>query len=210
MIIKDMRKLLFPVVVLSVFAGCRPEPDNMKLLDELVVSTNYDTDVNFSGYTTYAMSTDTIGYVSDTDPNDTILVQSSQVNYPRPVLQRVESNMNALGYTRVDRDETPDIGINVYVVENLNLFQQVVYPGYYYPGYWGYNSYYYYPYVNTYAYNTGALVVEIVDLKSVTPDLKVKVVWNAYMGDVFSTIDLVQQSVDAIDQAFVQSPYLGK
>ena len=60
--------------------------------------------------------------------------------------------------------------------------------------YYGYGSYYSYPYVNTYAYNTGALVVEIVDLKNVTPDNKVKVIWNAYMGDVYSAIDLIEQS----------------
>jgi hypothetical protein len=96
----------------------------------------------------------------------------------------------------------------VYVVNDLNLFQQVVYPNYYYPSYYGYGSYYSYPYINTYAYNTGALVIEIVDLKNVTPDNKVKVIWNAYLGDVYSTIDLTQQSVDAIDQAFIQSNYL--
>ena len=65
-----------------------------------------------------------------------------------------------------------------------------------------------YPYINTYAYNTGALVVEIVDLKNVTPDGKVKVIWNAYMGDLYSALDYTQQSLEAIDQAFVQSNYL--
>ena len=81
---------------------------------------------------------------------------------------------NDRSYTRVDRNENPDLGVNVYVVKDLNLFQQVVYPNYYYPSYYGYGSYYSYPYVNTYAYNTGALVVEIVDLKNVTPDNKVR------------------------------------
>lgn len=203
-----MKKLVLLIAVFPLLLACHPEPDDMRLMDQLVVSTNYDTDVNFKTYTTYAMSTDTIGFVSN-NSNDTILVQS-KTNYPRPVLQKVEQNMNTLGYTRVDKKDSPDIGINVYVVNDLNLFQQVVYPSYYYPSYYGYGGYYNYPYVNTYAYNTGALVVEIVDLKNVTIDNKVKVVWNAYMGDVYSTIDLIQQSVDAIDQAFVQSPYLGK
>ena len=108
----------------------------------------------------------------------------------------------------MDRKENPDLGVNVYIVKDLNVFQQLVNPGYYYPYYYGYGSYYSYPYINTYAYNTGALVVEIVDLKNVTPDGKVKVIWNAYMGDLYSALDYTQQSLEAIDQAFVQSNYL--
>src|SRR5690606_27770579 len=105
----------------------------------------------------------------------------------------------------------PDLGVNVFIVNDLNFFQEVVYPGYYYPysGY-GYYSYYNYPYVNTYASNTGSLVVEIVDLKNRTPDNKVKVIWTAFMGDIISTLDQEKQSAEGVDQAFVQSNYLGR
>ena len=116
--------------------------------------------------------------------------------------------MNDRAYSRVKRNQNPDLGVNVYVVKDLNVSQQVIYPNYYYPSYYGYGSYYSYPYVNTYAYNTGALVIEIVDLKNITLDNKVKVIWSAYMGDVYSTVDLIDQSFRAIEQAFVQSNYL--
>jgi hypothetical protein len=204
-----MQKLLAIVLVGVVLWGCQTEPDNQKLFDELVVSTNFDPGATFSSYTTYAIPTDTIGFVSDTDPNDTILVAKA-VNefYPRKVLERVMANMDDRLYRRVNRQEHPDLGVNVYMVKNFNVFQQIVDPGYYYPYYYGYGSYYSYPYINTYAYNTGALVVEIVDLKNVTPDNKVKVIWNAYLGDVYSALDLTQQSLEAIDQAFIQSNYL--
>ena len=203
-----MKKIIFALATTACLISCQTEPDGLRLLDELVISTNFDPEVAFSSYTTYAIPTDTIGFISNTNPNDTILV-ANQANkyYPKQVLERVRSNMNSRGYTAVDRDEDPDLGVNVYIVKDFNVFQQVVYPNYY-SYYYGYGSYYSYPYINTYAYNTGALVVEIVDLKNVTPDNKVKVIWNAYMGDVYSTIDLVQQSLDAIDQAFVQSNYL--
>ncbi len=204
-----MKNLIFVLVVVVTLAGCQSEPDSLKLFDELVVSTNYDTKAVFGAYTTYAIPTDTIGFVSNTNPNDTILVSRADNDYyPRRVLERVMTNMNDRQYNRVGRNENPDLGVNVYVVRDFNLFQQVVYPNYYYPSYYGYGSYYSYPYINTYAYNTGALVVEIVDLKNVTPDNKVKVIWNAYMGDVYSTIDLIDQSTKAIDQAFIQSNYL--
>lgn len=204
--------MLFGFVLLASWS-CKPEADALRLLDELVVSTNYDTGADFGAYATYSIATDTIGFVSNAHPNDTIIVQSSQSTYPRVVLESVESNMDNLGYARVEKDQNPDLRINVYVINDFNLFQQVVYPSYYYPSYYGYGygygSYYAYPYVNTYATNTGSLVIEILDLKNITPDNTLKVIWSAYMGDVYSTIDLIKQSEDAIDQAFVQSPYLG-
>jgi hypothetical protein len=204
-----MRKIFVITSVVMVLWGCQSEPDNLRLFDELVVSTNFDAEASFSAYATYAIPTDTIGFVSDTNPNDTIFVaRADNKFYPRKVLEKVMENMDDRSYHRVGRNENPDLGVNVYIVKDLNVFQQIVDPGYYYPYYYGYGSYYSYPYVNTYAYNTGALVLEIVDLKNVTPDGKVKVIWNAYMGDLYSAIDYAQQSLDAIDQAFVQSNYL--
>jgi Domain of unknown function (DUF4136) len=209
-----MRKgLVWGGVILLVVWSCQPPADTMRLLDDLVVSTSYDKEINFSQYTTYSIATDTLGLVSNNSPNDTIITHGKSP-YPRPVIQKIQSNLVALGYSRVDNDEDPDLRINVYVVNDFNLFQEVVYSNYYYPSYYGYGygygSYYGYPYVNTYATNTGSLVIEILDLRNITTDKKVRVIWSAYMGDVYSTIDLIKQSEEAIDQAFIQSPYLGK
>jgi hypothetical protein len=196
---------------LAVLWSCQPEPDTLKLLDELVVSTNRDTNIDFQNYSTFSIATDTIGFVSNRS-NDTILIHTRS-DYPRPVLQKVIANLNAVGYSRVNKTDNPDMRINVYVVNDYNLFQQVIYPDYYYPSYYGYGygygGYYPYSYVNTYATNTGSLVVEILDLKNVSNN-QVKVIWGAYMGDVYSAIDVIKQSEAAIDQAFVQSPYLHK
>lgn len=198
-----------------ILLACEPPADTLRLLDQLVVSTNYDTDADFSQYTTYSMATDTIGFYSNQSPNDTIIVQNSKNNYARPVLNRVQQNLNARGFERVSRNEDPDLRVNVYVVNDFNVYQQVNYPGYYYPSYYGYGygygGYYGgYPYVTNYATNTGALVVEILDLRNPAADRKLKSIWNAYMGDVYSTIDLIKQSEEALDQAFLQSPYLGR
>jgi hypothetical protein len=211
-----MRKTTyFIVLILAGFSwACQTEPDSAELIDQMVVSTNYDPQADFAAYTTYAIPTDTIGFVSN-NSEDTIIVYPES-SYPRHVLSLVRANMEARGYTRVARNQDPDIGVNVMVVNDFNVFQEIVYPNYYgypgsyYSGYYGYGSYYYYPYVNTYAYNTGVLIIELVDLKNRTPDNKVKVVWDAYLGDVYSTIDRDAQTEEGINQAFVQSPYIGK
>ena len=207
---KLVHPILIAVTMLGAIWGCEPTPDDLKLFDEFVVSTNYDPSASFGGYSTYTMLLDTIGLVSNIASDDTIIVGTS---YARPVVNAVRGNLNARGYQFVERQEDPDLAINVYVLKNLNIFQQVNYfPGYsypgYYPGYYGYYGYYYYPYVSTQAYNTGVLVIEMIDLKNVTPQNTVRVVWNAYMGDVFHTLDLMQQTLDAINQSFIQSLYV--
>jgi hypothetical protein len=207
-----MKKYFVFILSCLCISACQPEPDAKKLYDELVVSTSFDPEAVFDSYSTYSIPTDTIGYVSET--SNSTFITANESNFPRPVLEAIKFNLNSRGYTRVNKSENPDLGINVVVVEDLNVFQRVVYPDpYYYPGsiyagYYGYNSWYYYPYVNTYAYNTGVLIIEIVDLKNRTPDNKVKVIWTAYLGDIYSTISLINQTEAGIDQSFDQSPYI--
>ncbi len=201
------------LAVLIFASGCYPEPDAASLVDDLVVVTNFDPEADFSSYVTYAIPTDTIGFISN-NSNDTTIIQSAQTNFPRPVLTALRTHLNAAGYVETDKSQDPDLGVNVAVVNDLNIFQSVVYPdfygypGYYYPGYYGYGGGYYPPYVNTYAYNTGVLIVEIVDLKNKNGNNEVKVIWSSFMGDLYSTLDLVPQTERAIGQAFDQSPYL--
>lgn len=203
------------IVACILAVACQPEPDANRLYDELVVSTNYDPQADFSRYSTYAISVDTIGLRSNAS-SDSIIV-ASESGLPRPALEAVSSNLDKAGYRRVDKSENPDLGVNVVVVTDLNVFQELVYydpyydPYYYggyYPGYYGYGGSYYYPYVNTYAYNTAVLVLELVDLKNRNSNNLVRVVWNAYLGDLISTFELVPQTEAGIDQAFKQSPYL--
>lgn len=210
-----MRKICYFLIVMIGTVGwaCQTEPDSAELIDQMVVSTNYDPEADFTAYSTYAIPTDTIGFVSNKS-TDTLITSPSS-SFPRHVLSAIRSNLEARGYTRVDKKENPDLGVNVMVVNDFNIFQELVYPNYgypgnFYPGYYGYGSFYAYPYVNTYAYNTGVLIIELVDLKNRTANNQVAVVWDAYLGDVYSTIDRNAQSAEAIEQAFIQSPYLGK
>lgn len=200
--------LCFYIVAGATFISCEPQPDNLKLLDDFVVSTNYDKTAQFNTYQTFAIQIDTIGLVSNNPNDDTIIVGTK---FARPVIQRVQSNLTSIGYAQVDKDANPDMAVNIYIVKNLNVFQQYnsgYNPGYYYPTYYGYSNYYYgFQTVSTYAYNTGALVMEIVDLANSAAG-QAKIIWSAQVGDVYSSIDLIPQTQKAIDQAFKQSPYI--
>jgi hypothetical protein len=203
-----MKNYVMIGILLGTFVACQPEPDDFKLYDQLVVSTNYDPAASFGSYSTFSIATDTIGFVSN-QTNDTILThQDSEL--VRPIISRIKANLEQRGYTSVPVNENPDLGVNVMIVNNLNLFQQVMDPGYYYPYYYGYSSYYYYPYVQTYVENTGTLVLQLVDLKNRNSSNQVKVIWAAYMGDLISTVDRLKQTEEGIDQSFVQSPYVAQ
>jgi hypothetical protein len=201
-----MKRYLFFLALIPALWSCEPEADNLRLLDQLVVSTNYDPDAAFGNYKYYTIPKDTIGYVSNTS-RDTIWTFTTAQPYPRSVIQAVRSQMDSIGYEYVDRDQDPDVGMNIYIIENLNLFQQVYYPNYY-SNYYGYGGYYYYPVVQTYAQNTATLVVEMIDLKNRNANNQVKIVWNAYMGDVVNSVNYEKQSIDGIKTAVRQSPYL--
>jgi hypothetical protein len=113
-------------------------------------------------------------------------------------------------------------------VKNVNYFTNYHdnpywwwgYPGYnWWYGYWGnwtgaWNGWYY-PYPVVYSYSVGSLLVELVNLKAPLPksaDAKLPVLWTAYMTGLLSGSDKVniELSTRAIEQAFVQSPYLKK
>ncbi|MCZ0212081.1 hypothetical protein OZK63_42730, partial [Streptomyces sp. UMAF16] len=54
------------------------------------------------------------------------------------------------------------------------------YGGYYDPTYWGYGGYgYYSPYMyGTYQINSGALSIDMLDLKNAAANGKIKIIWN--------------------------------
>jgi hypothetical protein len=185
------------------------------LVKYMLVQTEYDTarvdgDVNvFNTYSTFVLKQDTMGFVSSID-EDTILVDNPNFEFVTPVVDRVTDEVEAAGYLRVEEDENPDFVVNVVVLENFSFYQSVSYPGYYsgyYSGYYGY----YYPVVNTYYSNFITLVVEVVDIKNYAANgNKYMVIWTASIGDLGVTQDLVGKTLEAVDQAFTQSPYFSK
>lgn len=204
-----MKKWIFaglPWLLIS----CLSQPDVGELVQDMVVQTSFRPETNFGGYSTYTLPLDTIGLVSNASNANAIVN-----NYSKLVTAAVKRNMDATGRQRVSLKQAPDLGVNVYVVNDVSIFQSVAYPGYwgsgFYGGYYGYRGFYGYPYVSTYATSRAIMVVECVDLKNLDPQTREpRVVWAAYMGDIITSIDQDVKIVEAIDQAFRQSNYLNR
>ena len=190
---------------LFIVAACsKYPPSSQRLLEDLVIYTKYDTNVNFKSFTTFAI-VDSIAYIA---PKDSSKVRDANAI---AVLNQISLNMTNRGYQLVTKDQNPDLGINVVAVKNVNT--QIYYPGWYwgYPGYyppyyWGGGGYYYPyypPYITT--YSTGTLMIDMVDRKNIQPGDTLYIRWNAYIRSLLTGDHTMDQLKQSIDQAFKQT-----
>ncbi|MBX2960871.1 MAG: DUF4136 domain-containing protein [Cyclobacteriaceae bacterium] len=210
-----MRNSFLTVVGLLSLYGCGLRPDSGELARDLVVQTQYDQSVIsssgnvFNTYNTFVIREDTIGFVSNRS-NATYLIESDfniTGGYALPIISLAKQNLGVRGFTPVAEDDSPDFAVNIAVLNNFTFFQTITYPGFY-PGYFGFYGYYF-PIVNTYVSDYTTMVIEIVDIKNATGN-QYRIVWKAFIGDLNTIIGLREKTLEAVDQAFGQSPYISK
>lgn len=203
---KILRILSFAALAV-LLTQCYPEgPEYYEELD--LVYSNYDPNYGFDSKLTYAIP-DKIMLVDDD------LVNGGEANfvkepYASQVLDKIIVNMADNGWTKVEKDENPDVLLAPVGVEVTTT----VYYGY--GGYWDwwYGGWYgwYYPYPVTTSYSTGSLIVTMVDPNDLSPDGKMRAVWGFIVNGVLSSssADFANRVSKGVDQAFIQSPYLNK
>lgn len=204
-----MRKRFVPmywVGLLTIAAwSCQPKPNDADLLKNMVVTTDYNTTANFSNYSTYWMSLDTISYFLNTDTNlaDTISTGAGVST----IANAVSGKVTAAGYNLVGKSASPDFWVHIYVVENYSEYQSYYYNPYgygyggYYGGYGGYGS-------TLSVSDQSNLFIFFVDLKHRSSGKSY--MWGCNIGDVASSPDQINTTLRAIDQAFQQSSYIKK
>ena len=207
-----MKKLIYVLIAVFALTSCREDPDLGDLSSDFLVFTNYDGKADFNRFTRYYMP-DSVMVIGDTkDPEYWTGSKAADI------LKAYEDNMQACGYVRTDDKSEADVGLQIsyvqsvaYFVDYRNPYWWNEYPGYWLPGYWGDWGYWYYPYPVVYSYSVGSLLTEMVD-QSTSPsaDRKLTVVWNSFLSGLLSGSDAfnMELTVRAINQSFVQSPYL--
>lgn len=215
-----MRKLIISFIALSgLFSGCQPKPSDGDLVrNMLVLTSNYIPTTNYSSYSTYSLSMDTVSYFfnQDPDPKDTLQCFSCTGNnhqlgdYPRVITDQIKLRLDAK-FTHVGAKQNPDLKVYVVIIENYNLYQSYsYYPyGYGFGGYYGGYGYYGGGYIPTVsATDVADLYIQIYDLKNKTGS-NPTALWGCVISDlVASSGDLVNVTQRSIDQAFAQSTYL--
>ena len=209
-----MKKILLIPVVILLAVACHKEP----VLDsdgEYLVYTAPGKETTFTSFTTFDLADSLLVIGQSTKP------EYSQSNNALALIQAVRTNMEKLGYIYTPDNPNADLGIQMtYVVKTERYVQYykdpywwLDYPGYWSPGFWGNYQGFYYPYPVTYTYSTNALMIDMVNLTiPKTGNEALEVVWSTYIGgpatgSITTDVDMMKA---AIDQAFVQSPYLKK
>ena len=208
-----MKRNLYVLLVLfflsSTMIGCYP--DGPEYVDEYdIVYTNYDDGFSFGGKKTYAMPDSVVKITGSAIEGDPLEFVNQA--YANNIIGRLETNMLARGYERVEMIDNPDLVLFPSAMEVTNISYYYDYWGYYYgwyyPPYYGGWYYPYYPTVTT--YTTGSLFITMTDNINVNPSEKHKVVWLGIGNGLLegTSTDFNSRISKAIDQAFAQSPYL--
>lgn len=189
--------------------SCTKDPmNNLTEEESRIYITNRDSSVNFTSYKTYSMS-DSVAVIDNgqfTGEQATALDQQ--------ILATVGEQMQSLGFVRVPRSQSPDLGINVSRIYNTSTSVVDLYDywsgygGYYDPYYWGYGGYGYgYPSSYGLVQSTEAMLsIDLLDLKNAAANNSIHVIWNGLIrGQGVFTNSAVTTGVQAL---FAQSPYL--
>lgn len=205
------KTLIISAVALLAFA-CQKEPYSQDVDGEYLVYTSPAKDVIFSDFRTFDIA-DSVLVIGQTKKP-----YYSKSNNALALIQAYRTNMENLGYIYLPSNPDAQLGIQVTYAEDTQKFVQYYddpywwldYPGYWPAGYWGNWTGWYYPYPVVYTYTTNALITDMVDLTAGEQNGKLKIVWSCYIGGPASaSINYdVKRMIDAVDQAFEQSPYL--
>lgn len=181
--------------------GCYP--DGAEYYEETdIVYTNYDDGFNFASKGTYSIPGKIVKITGNLEEGKDPEFVKEPMN--TQILQKIESNMTALGYTKAADPEQADLVLFPAVWTNTTVYYWYDYWCWYDPYYCGWGWGWYYPSYST--VTTGTLLMTLVadGDNYVSPTS----VWTAAANGLMSGYYDVTRVNKAIDQAFKQSPYL--
>ena len=193
------KKLVYLLSIVFLLSSCYPHK-YLDYEDLDLVYTNYKESFKFKSIGTYSMPDKIVKVTGNIENGATPEFISEPYN--SEILQQIEDNMNANGWTKVDNPSDADITLLPAAWTNTTVYYWDNYWCWYYPYYCGYG----YPITAYASYSTGTLVMTMVDpnINGIDPE----VVWTAIANGVLcGEYDFTRIS-DAIDRSFEQSPYL--
>jgi len=209
-----MKKLIPLFFTSLLFVSCEKEPNLDNIQDEYVIYTQYDKDASFNKGK-YFYVPDSVLVVGDNEKGATYLDASNSNN----IINAYNIQMEKRGYVKTNNKEEANYGLQISYVENTFYYVNSPswwsdYPWYWSPSYWWpwYTGDWYYPYPFIYKYTNGSLICEMIDLSTVSEtssSSKPTVIWNNYITGIdYVNSSILPQLVKAVDQSFIQSPYV--
>ncbi len=209
-----MKRYVRPIAAFMMLAivlvGCSKDPlRDMTEEESRIYITNRDSTVNFSSYKTFSIS-DSVAVISNNQ-----LAGRERTQFDQQVVDAISAAMSNKGYTLVDRNANPDLGINVSRLYNSST-GVISYPNYwggyydyYDPFYWGYPGYgYAFPNYGVYQITEGALSIDILEFTDADQSKTINGVWNGLVRG--SGVFVTSNAANHVKALFDQSPYLGR
>lgn len=202
-----MKKIVIPVLMAAgilAMTSCKKDAiKNLEGDEGQIYVTNHSDSVNFSSFKTFSIA-DSVAVIQ----NNRLLgkeLSSTDAAY----IQAVKDQLTQRGYTLVNKNQNPDLGITVSQVYNTStgIIDYGSYYGGYDPYYWGYGGYgYYYPsYYGTYSITEGAVSIDVFDLKNAAESKTIDAVWSGLLrGSGVFSVNAANNGVKAL---FDQSTY---
>lgn len=193
------KKLFFYLSIIVLLGSCYP--NGIEYYEDTdVVYTDYEEEFDFTSLGSYAIPDKIVKVTGNVGEGEDPEFVKEPFN--TQMLQKMESNMSALGWTKVADPAEADLVLFPAVWSNTTVYYWYNYWCWYYPYYcgWGWG----YPSVSS--YTTGTLVMTLVadGEEYVDPSR----VWTGAANGLLSGSYNVNRVNNAIDQAFEQSPYL--
>lgn len=201
--------LLYIMAVGTIIVSCQKSPDTDRLDNNYLVYTNYDAGTDFKAINTFHVI-DSILIIDSSEKSSYWNNSNSQ-----KIVNAFRNGFESAGYTQAEEGEEPDVVFQLSYINTTYYFNTYGSGPWwnYYPGYWNWGGWgWYYPYSFTYSYSTGSIIGELVNTNAPTPQKdKLTVIWNSYICGLLNGNNLsLTRTLDAIKQAFTQSPYLSK
>jgi len=202
---KHVKKMMLACLGVGLLlTGCRKDAiDNLSAEESRIYITNHDANAGFSTYKTFSIA-DSVLVVTDNSGRKQL--NATDVAF----INAFKTAMQSKGYTLVNKNQTPDLGVQISRIIQTST-GYVTYPdyyGYWDPFYWGYGGYGYgNPYwgIASYQVSEGMLGFDVVDLKNAAAGKNLNVVWNGLIrgSGIFNAATADSQ----VQQLFGQSPY---
>ena len=194
-------KIVLGMLVVTAMWSCYPGSVTTSEVDTVI--TVYDDEHDFSTHTTFFIR-DTIDQIGEGEELDD--------KFDQDIINRTAENMRNIGYQQVNKVDSADI-VLLLSKTSSNLVIVVPPPCYWcgWPGYPGYPPYYpWYPPGYVYTYPVGTLFCDMLDPSESGDETAAR--WTYRVNGLISGSDsFIRDRLNrTIDQAFTQSPYLGK
>lgn len=192
-----------------IIASCdsdSPTTDREQKLFYTVFDQKYD----FTLKRTYAMP-DKIVVRMTVMAKDTIIEYMDALS-ASTILQAIERNMQAYGWTRVNIGTKPDLLLMPAGLSSTTYFSSSWYDWWYrgYGQYWGWEGWYYPPHFTISSYQTGTLLMVLSDPRQGGDSRVVgaPALWVAAANGLLTYRQDLPGMISGIDEAFTRSPYL--